>query len=208
MANTKKQKVEYSRKEVYYLMGKLRSIYELLSIVDNIEGWLSPYEQFALLHLPSLVDHLPGSIVEIGSYKGKSTIALALGSSILSTQKRPIYAIDPFIVPPFKFFQDNITNHKLEHMVIPIKKHSEEAYNDCPKEIAAIFIDGDHEYSSVKRDIFHYVPKVVKGGLIAFHDYSDFWPGVYRAVNESCNNENFEYLTIYDNLLVIRKLLD
>lgn len=71
MANTKKQKVEYSRKEVYYLMGKLRSIYELLSIVDNIEGWLSPYEQFALLHLPSLVDHLPGSIVEIGSYKGK-----------------------------------------------------------------------------------------------------------------------------------------
>ncbi|MDZ5610671.1 class I SAM-dependent methyltransferase, partial [Bacillus pseudomycoides] len=73
----------------------MKSIYELLSIVENIEGWLSKYEQFALLHLPSMVDHLSGDIVEIGSYKGKSTVALALGSSLLSTKKRPIYAIDP-----------------------------------------------------------------------------------------------------------------
>ncbi|HEE9034869.1 TPA: class I SAM-dependent methyltransferase [Bacillus cereus] len=187
-------------------MGNLKSIYELLAIIENIEGWLSTYEQLALLHLPSLVDNLPGGIVEIGSYKGKSTVALALGSSILSTQKRPIYAIDPFIVPPFKFFQENIKKQKLEHMIIPIKKHSEEAYNDCPKHIAAIFIDGDHEYSSVKQDITLYAPKVVKNGLLAFHDYSDYWPGVYKAVEELCNNNNFEYIAIYDSLLIIRKI--
>lgn len=187
-------------------MGNLKSIYELLAVVDGIEGWLSTYEQLALLHLPSLVDHLSGDIVEIGSYKGKSTIALALGSSIISAQKRPIYAIDPFIVPPFKCFWDNIKNHSLEKIIIPIKKHSEEAYDDCPNDIAAIFIDGDHEYSSVKHDIIHYVPKVVKGGLIAFHDYSDYWPGVYKAVEELCNNKDFEYVAIYDTLLIVRKL--
>lgn len=186
-------------------MKTIKSIYELLSIVDGIEGWLSEYEQFALLHLPSMVDHLSGDIVEIGSYKGKSTIALALGSSLMSTKKRPIYAIDPFVEPPFHFFWTNIKNHGLEKFVIPIKKHSAEAYDDCPKSIAAIFIDGDHEYTSVKHDIIQYAPRVVKGGLIVFHDYSDYWPGVPKAVDELCNNKHFEYVTIYDNLLFVRK---
>jgi predicted O-methyltransferase YrrM len=187
-------------------MNAVKSIYELLSIVEGIEGWLSNYEQFALLHLPSQVDRLSGAIVEIGSYKGKSTIALALGSSIMSKKKRPIYAIDPFVVPPFKDFWANITNHRLEKFVIPIKKRSQKAYNECPKSIAAIFIDGDHEYSSVKHDIIHYTPRVVKGGLIALHDYSDHWPGVVKAVDECYKNKKFEFVSLYDNLIVIRKI--
>ncbi|MCY7870786.1 class I SAM-dependent methyltransferase [Bacillus spizizenii] len=188
-------------------MPRAKSIYELLSLVENIEGWLSRNEQFALLHLPSMVDHLSGEIVEIGSYKGKSTIALALGSSLLSMQKRPIYAIDPFIVPPFNFFWDNIKNLGLQNYVRPIKKHSYEAHDDCPQSIAAIFIDGDHEYSSVKQDIVTYVPRLVKGGFIVFHDYdTQFWPGVPKAVDELCNNEGFEYTLIYDTLLFVRKI--
>jgi predicted O-methyltransferase YrrM len=194
-------------KGVCFYLPTVKSIYELLSIVENIEGWLSKFEQFALIHLPSMVDHLSGDIIEIGSYKGKSTIALALGSSLMSTKKRPIYAIDPFVEPPFKFFWENVKNHGLEKFVIPIKKHSEEAYDDCPKSIAAIFIDGDHNYSSVKHDIIHYAPRVVKGGFIVFHDYdSHYWPGVPKAVDELCNNEDYQYVTIYDTLLFIRKL--
>ncbi|MCP1093478.1 class I SAM-dependent methyltransferase [Bacillaceae bacterium OS4b] len=184
----------------------MKSIYELQSIVESIEGWLSKCEQFALLHLPSMVDHLTGDIVEIGSYKGKSTIAIALGSSLMSKSKRQIYAIDPFVEPPFKYFEDNVKNHNLEKFIIPIKKHSAEAYDDCPKCIAAIFIDGDHEYSSVKHDIIHYAPRVVKGGFIVFHDYSDYFPGVTKAVDELCNNADYEYVIIYDNLLFVRKL--
>ncbi|MFJ8530178.1 class I SAM-dependent methyltransferase [Bacillus sp. NPDC094106] len=122
-----------------------------------------------------MVDHLSGDIVEIGSYKGKITIALALGSSLMSIKKRPIYAIDPFIAsPPYKFFEDNVKNHRLEKFVIPIKKYSTEAYDNCPNSIAAIFIDGDHEYPGVKHDIIHYASRVVKGGLIVFHDYADY----------------------------------
>lgn len=194
-------------KGVCFNLPTIKSIYELLSIVENIEGWLSKYEQFALIHLPSMVDHLSGDIIEIGSYKGKSTIALALGSSLMSTKKRPIYAIDPFVEPPFKFFWENVKNHGLEKFVTPIKKHSEEALDDCPKSIAAIFIDGDHNYFSVKHDIIHYATRVVKGGFIVFHDYdSHYWPGVQKAVDELCNNEDYQYVTIYDTLLFIRKL--
>ncbi|USK82054.1 class I SAM-dependent methyltransferase [Peribacillus frigoritolerans] len=85
-------------------------------------------------------------------------------------------------------FWDNVKSHSLEKFIIPIKKHSAEAYHDCPKCIAAIFIDGEHEYSSVKHDIIHYAPRVVKGGFIVFHDYSDYFPGVSKAVDELCNN--------------------
>lgn len=187
-------------------MKSIKSIKELLSIVDSIEGWLTAYEQLALLHLPPSVDHLSGDIVEIGSFKGKSTIALALGSSFISSKKRPIYAIDPFVVPPFQYFWDNVKQHGLEHVIIPIKKHSEHALDDCPKSIAAIFIDGDHEYAAVKKDIIHYTPRVVQGGLVVFHDYCDYWPGVLHAVNELCKPEHFEYVMIYDSLLVLRKL--
>jgi len=55
-------------------------IKDMLNMIKDVEGWLHDQEQFLLLHLPLLVDHLPGEIVEIGSFKGKSTIALGLGS--------------------------------------------------------------------------------------------------------------------------------
>lgn len=100
-------------------MKSIKSIKELLSIVDSIEGWLTAYEQLALLHLPPSVDHLSGDIVEIGSFKGKSTIALALGSSFISSKKRPIYAIDPFVVPPFQYFWIMLSSMGLNMPLFP-----------------------------------------------------------------------------------------
>lgn len=147
------------------------------------------------------------NIVEIGSYKGKSTIALALGSLQISSKKRPIYAIDPFVVPPFRYFKENIEKHGLENMIIPIKKHSEEACDDIPDTIAAIFIDGNHDYNHVRQDIINYSPKVVQGGILLFHDYSDYFPGVCQAVEEHCNNSSFEYIALYDSLLIVRKIM-
>ena len=45
-----------------------------------------------------------------------------------------------------------------------------------------IFIDADHGYESVKKDILAWFPKVKKGGLISGHDIN--LPGVYQAVQE------------------------
>ena len=45
-----------------------------------------------------------------------------------------------------------------------------------------IFIDADHGYKSVKKDILAWAPKVKKGGLISGHDIN--LPGVYQAVQE------------------------
>ena len=47
-----------------------------------------------------------------------------------------------------------------------------------------IFIDMDHSYDSVKRDIQLWLTKVKKGGILAGDDYRETLPGVMKAVQE------------------------
>ncbi|TDF95234.1 class I SAM-dependent methyltransferase [Paenibacillus piri] len=185
---------------------------QLYGFIESIDGWLTNLEQTALLHLPALVDHLDGEIIEIGSYKGKSTIALGLGSKWISERKRTIFAIDPFIPSRdygdyFNDFQKNIRGLHLENYVIPIKKDSHEAIHECPERISALFVDGNHSYLNVKKDIELYAPKVVAGGMIAFHDYT-VYQDVKRAVDELCKSKEYVYVCDYDSLRLIRKLLN
>lgn len=185
-------------------------ISQLYEFIENVNGWLTNLEQTALLHLPALVDHLDGEIIEIGSYKGKSTVALGLGSKWISERKRSIYAIDPFIPSRdygdyYHDFQKNISGYFLDNYVIPIKKFSDEAIIDCPDRIAGLFVDGNHSYLNVKKDIELYTPRVVAGGLIAFHDYN-VYQDVKKAVDELCDSKEYVYVCDYDSLRLIRKL--
>lgn len=64
---------------------------------------------------------------------------------------------------------------------------------DFKDPVHLLFIDGDHHYAVVKEDIKNWIPKVVPGGIIVFHDYAplpkdlrknSFLEGVKRAVDE------------------------
>ena len=58
---------------------------------------------------------------------------------------------------------------------------SESAVKDFANEsIDFIYIDADHSYDAVKKDIEMWFPKVKRGGYMAFHDYSE---DVKRAVD-------------------------
>ncbi len=48
-----------------------------------------------------------------------------------------------------------------------------------------VFIDGAHDYLSVREDIEHWLPVVKPGGIIAGHDYVKDYPGVIQAVDEA-----------------------
>lgn len=65
------------------------------------------------------------------------------------------------------------------------KMTSEQAASSIPKgSLDFVFIDANHTYAEVKRDIVAWRPKVRRWGMVLGHDYSDRWPGVKRAVNE------------------------
>jgi len=48
-----------------------------------------------------------------------------------------------------------------------------------------VFLDGDHRYDAIAKDIRAWMPKVRKGGLICGHDFTPGWPGVIQAVQEA-----------------------
>ena len=66
------------------------------------------------------------------------------------------------------------------------RQHTVEAAKGVQDEsLDFVFIDADHSYEGCLADIRAWGPKVKFGGLIAGHDYSEKWPGVMRAVNET-----------------------
>jgi len=53
------------------------------------------------------------------------------------------------------------------------------------------YIDADHTYQGVLFDSLSWLPKVVPGGYMAFHDYENANYGVKEAVNEFCRQNGF-----------------
>ena len=56
--------------------------------------------------------------------------------------------------------------------------------------LGLVYIDGDHSYKGVMSDIHTWMPKLVSGGIMAFHDYANEDYGVKRAVVEYVRKEN------------------
>jgi MMP 1-O-methyltransferase len=161
-------------------------------ITGRLDGWLHPLEG-EYLYKAARNCQGKGVIVEIGSWKGKSTIWLAKGSQAGNGVK--VYAIDPHTGSPecrkqyeevwtYPEFEHNIVEAGVQHIVIPLIKTSKEARQEWDgKPIELLWIDGAHEYEMVKEDFEVWSHYLVEGGIIAFHDTIG-WRGPRRLVRE------------------------
>jgi predicted O-methyltransferase YrrM len=149
----------------------------------GVPGWLSDEEATALYELAKGCTGR-GVIVEIGSFKGRSTICLGLGSQ--AGHGVPIYAIDPgHGWKRFAEFQANIRRAGVEELVTPIAAMSADAFPDFPEPaIELLFIDGSHRYDLVDLDFHLWTRKLVDGGMLAMHDTSTYFPGSCRVAEE------------------------
>ncbi len=159
--------------------------------VDTVEGWLNEAEERLLYRLARSCSG-NGVIVEIGSWKGKSTIRLGRGS--LDGRKVKIHAVDPHTGSPehqpgtrgvwtFDEFQQNIKAAGVDDVIVPHVDFSVNAAQNFIEPVELIFIDGLHDYESVKADFGAWFPKVIEGGVMAFHDTTG-WAGPRRVVTE------------------------
>lgn len=88
-----------------------------------------------------------------------------------------------------------------EVRVIVDKRYSYDAAKDYPdNSIDFLYIDADHSYFSVKRDLDDWLPKMKKDGIISGHDmitHFDF--GVVEAVGEFCVHHGLEVYMFNDS---------
>ena len=161
----------------------------ILDCIQGIEGWLS--NEVAEL-LIDCARRMPANavIVEIGSWKGKSTACLALARPDVR-----VFAIDPFTgsqehrhmygddVETYPEFCNNLKNLNVKTRVVEHVMTSKEAVSQVSENIGLLWIDGSHEYQDVLEDFQLWFPKVVEGGFVLFHDSK--WPGVRKVLWES-----------------------
>lgn len=148
--------------------------------IEDVPGWLSDEEGEALYELARECTGR-GAIVEIGSWKGKSTICLGLGSRAGNGVR--IFAVDPHADYRHGAFKDNIERAGIADLVTPVKGFSQQVADGFDEPIELLFVDGSHEEDDVREDFDKWVPKVVEGGVVAFHD-TTWHPGVRKVVAE------------------------
>jgi predicted O-methyltransferase YrrM len=161
-------------------------------LLDSIEGWLTAAEAKWLF---DAARSLPTGaiIVEIGSFKGRSTCCLAAGCR--GNGKR-IFAVDTFDggsdlprANSFPDFSENVERCGFSSCIEPVIGLSTEVAKTWNKPIHLLFIDGSHFYEEVLGDFNGFFPHVVRGGIVAFHDVAETKPGVFRAWNQNFKNQ-------------------
>ena len=154
---------------------------DLRTRLAGVEGWLSDEEAGTLYRLARACTGR-GVIVEIGSFKGRSTISLGLGSQ--AGAGLPIYAIDPHRGPSYDAFLANIKAAGIDGLVTQVRLPSQEALEAIGTEpIELLFIDGSHKYELVLQDFALFVPRVVEGGWVLMHDTTSPFPGSKRVAS-------------------------
>jgi Methyltransferase domain len=162
--------------------------------LSGIEGWTYVEEAWELYQV---VSGLPGTepvtVVEIGAWKGRSTVALALGVRARGSGR--VFSIDPHTgnresiemfgaMDTFNDFLHNLEQAGVADLVEAIRNTSHDARGRFAEgSVDMLFVDGSHEYLDVLTDIRDWTPALKYRGIIVFND--PLTSGVNRALRET-----------------------
>lgn len=135
-----------------------------------------------------------GAIVEIGSFKGKSTVLLATMAKKYGLG--PVVAIDPHQglsylgpeapqqSPTFEEFLGNVRSAGLDSHVDVQRAFSRDVAKTWSRPIRLLWIDGDHSYKGCREDFDLFSPFLADGAVVAFHDALNAVEGPIRVFTE------------------------
>ncbi len=161
--------------------------------IKKVEGWLVPGQERWLFRTTRQLPHT-ANIVEIGAFKGRSTVSI--GTACVRTSKR-VFSIDTFQGNTTDFikgqndvdwsgdsffheFWTNVVSLGIQNHVIPLAGSSSDIARCWRAPIHFLFVDGSHQYDDVLNDFQNFFPFVVSGGIVAFHDVTPEWSDVYE----------------------------
>ena len=198
-------------------------------LVIDVKGFLSDKEAKKLQELFLNVHHL-GSVLEIGTYCGKSTLNFALVAKKIDGL---IYSVDHHTgseehqlgeeyhdedlydkrLEKFNTLPEllkNLRSSSLGKYIIPIQSKSSEASKTFSELISLLFIDGGHSLEAALSDYNSWKDKICPGGLLVIHDVfpnpQDGGRPPYEIYSKAQKSKKFEDLGIYETLGILRKI--
>ena len=195
----------------------------------DVKGFLNDKEAKKLQELFLNVHHL-GSVLEIGTYCGKSTLNFALVAKKIDGL---IYTVDhhtgseehqlgeeyhdedlydkrlkKFNTLPE--FLKNLRSSNLDNFIIPIISKSSDASETFSELISLLFIDGGHSLEAALSDYNSWKDKICSGGLLVIHDVfpnpEDGGRPPFEIYSRAQKSKQFEDLGIYETLGILKKI--
>lgn len=148
---------------------------------EGVDGWLTE-AQAELLAGVGATCPPDGKIVEIGSYRGLSTIVLARaapeGAAIVAidphagTDRGPgeIEGYDDEAARDRELFEHNLVAAGVRHRVRHVAAFSADAHSAVHGDIDVLYIDGAHRHALARADIRGWGARVGDGGTMLIHD--------------------------------------
>jgi predicted O-methyltransferase YrrM len=140
---------------------------------SSVDGWLNEVQGAALFDAAAGCRGR-GAIVEIGSWKGRSTIWLAYGARLAG---QVVFAVDPHAnsredpsAQTLNEFSKNIREAGVADVVKPLVMTGREAARVIEESVELLFIDGDHSDAGAEEDATVWLPRLVEAGTVLMHD--------------------------------------
>jgi hypothetical protein len=144
--------------------------------VNDVEGWLTEAQA---RRLSTRAAEARGLVVEIGSFRGRSTIVLASAAP-------QVVAIDPHaggdrgpqeLAPDaalgaedHEAFRANLARAGVADRVRHVRRPSAEAFGEVEGPVALLFVDGAHRFGPARADLAGWGARVAPGGAMLVHD--------------------------------------
>ena len=170
-----------------------RVIEDAWQAAQEVPGFLGEKEARFLGLLAACIP-AEGVIVEIGSFKGRSTVMLAKVASHYG--RGPVVAIDPHTQilstardedahpSTYDEFVEALRRAGVEKHVDVRHSFSKDVVRTWDQPVRFLWIDGDHSYQGAKTDFDGFLPFVSAMGVVALHDALNNFPGPIRVFVE------------------------
>ena len=180
-------------------------------IAASVEGWLSDAQGRALYTAASRVRGR-GAIVEIGSWKGRSTVWLAHGAQRAGAR---VIAVDPHVnshedpdANTLDAFTANLARAGADGNVDALVMTSAEAARALRGEVELLFVDGDHSVEGARADAVIWLPRILERGVVMFHDVATSgYSGPRRVFQASvCRNPQFHRVRRVGSMAIAERI--